>query len=130
MCTVKSFLSDLITSETSTGEGKLYHACRCFSRDLSRMGFMEECCSHIYSLYMNTYPPSDWEGSFNSHHIMVHLPRVFQNGSIITSHVCSLLNYLSLFPGGKKDREEGNWFNANEKLLKLPMVKMWLQSDG
>lgn len=47
-------------------------------------------------------PNHDGKESFNSHHIMVHLPRVFQNGSIITSHVCSLLNYLSLFPGGKK----------------------------
>lgn len=46
--------------------------------------------------------PNDCKESFNSHYIMVHLPRVFQNGSIITSHVCSLLNYLSLFPGGKR----------------------------
>lgn len=73
-----------------------------------RMRSTEEYCRHKYLLYINTHPLSDWEESFNSHHIMVHLPRVFQNGSIITSHVCSLLNYLSLFPGGKKDREEGN----------------------
>lgn len=69
---------------------------------------MEEVPQRDIFVYMNTYPPSDWGKSFNSHHIMVHLPRVSQNGSIITSHVCSLLNYLSLFPGGKKDREEGN----------------------
>lgn len=69
---------------------------------------MEEVLQKHIFVYMNTYPPSDWEESFNSHHIMVHLPRVFQNGSIITSHVCSFLNYLSLFPGGKKDSEEGN----------------------
>lgn len=46
--------------------------------------------------------PNDCKESFNSRYIMVHLPGVFQNGSIITSHVCSLLNYLSLFPGGKR----------------------------
>lgn len=77
MCIVKSFLFDLIISEISIGEGKLYYACRCFLRDLSRMGFMEECCSYIYSLYMNIYFFSDWEGSFNFYYIMVYLFRVF-----------------------------------------------------
>lgn len=46
--------------------------------------------------------PSDCKESFNSCYIMVYLPWVFQNGSIITSHVCILLNYLSLFPGGER----------------------------
>lgn len=66
----------------------------------------KKCFKQVDILYMNTYPPVDWEESFNSHHLTVHLPQVFQNGSVITSHVCSFLNYLSLFPGGKK-REGG-----------------------
>lgn len=46
--------------------------------------------------------PNDWKESFNSCYLMVYFPWVLQNGSIITSHVCILLNYLSLFPEGKR----------------------------
>lgn len=63
--------------------------------------------------------PSGCKESFNSCYIMVHLPRVLQNGSIITSHVCSLLNYLSLFPGGKR-REGRQLIQCKWKAFEAP----------